>query len=325
MSRAVPFPVIDEKEMLLFDEITYKYREKLNGNTFSHITSRAADFIPEDIKKRGRAAKKSVTEQEWYLKGIEILSEGFGTLEQKTVRYGVSKNTILKNLNNNSPVVVQDINEICLLRGYEVSSVVMADKQQNTTYAFIEGGATGAMGFGGIPFNLVLSTFLFYKAVQSVAMYYGYDVKNDPVELVIAGSVFVNALNGSESVDELSASIDAFMSLNFNNGVKALDDGISTTEIILKNIIAYAENNAEITREEKNKKTLEERLFKEIYEQIGKRLAKMVLGRSVPLFSFAFSAFFDSIQMDKIVEFANAFYCKRFIAEKEQRIEQLMS
>lgn len=41
----------------------------------------------------------------------------------------------------------------------------------------IEGGGTGAFGFWGLPFNLVLSTFLYFRAVQSIAMFYGYDVK----------------------------------------------------------------------------------------------------------------------------------------------------
>ena len=62
-------------------------------------------------------------------------------------------------------------------------------------WALVEGGATGAVGFAGLPFNLVFSTFLYYRAVQTIAMFYGYDVKNDPSELIIASEVFVSALN----------------------------------------------------------------------------------------------------------------------------------
>lgn len=42
-----------------------------------------------------------------------------------------------------------------------------------------------------MPFNLGLSTFLYYREVQSVAMYYGYDIKNDTAELVIANEYLV--------------------------------------------------------------------------------------------------------------------------------------
>ena len=55
----------------------------------------------------------------------------------------------------------------------------------------ILGGAKRYFGFAGLPFNLGLSTFLYYREVQSVAMYYGYDIKNDTAELVIANEYLV--------------------------------------------------------------------------------------------------------------------------------------
>ena len=77
--------------------------------------------------------------------------------------------------------------------------------------ALIEGGVTGAFGFTGLPFNLVLSTFIYYRAVQSIAMYYGYDVKNDSAELIIASDVFMNALSpkskGSNEITDIIGKI----------------------------------------------------------------------------------------------------------------------
>ena len=60
--------------------------------------------------------------------------------------------------------------------------------------SFVEGGATGLFGFAGIVPNIVTSTFCYYRAVQSIAMSYGYDVKNDADELMIASEVFATAL-----------------------------------------------------------------------------------------------------------------------------------
>ena len=77
-------------------------------------------------------------------------------------------------------------------------------RKHDLTVALVEGAATGVFGFAGLPFNIVLSTFLYFRAVQSIAMFYGYDIKNDPTELIIAGDVFMNALspqsNGSDEV-----------------------------------------------------------------------------------------------------------------------------
>ena len=41
------------------------------------------------------------------------------------------------------------------------------------------------------------------------------------------------------------------------------------------------------------------------------------------LVSAAIGACFDTAQMNKILEFADVFYCKRYLAEKEIRIQLL--
>lgn len=70
-------------------------------------------------------------------------------------------------------------------------------------------------------FSIVLSIFLYYRAVQSVAMFYGYDVKNDSAELVIASEVFINALSPSSSgSDEMSSIIGKVMLMTEITAVK---------------------------------------------------------------------------------------------------------
>ena len=64
--------------------------------------------------------------------------------------------------------------------------------------------------------------------------------------------------------------------------------------------------------------------FKEVFEQIGKKLTKNAIGRSVPYFSAVFSALVDTAQMNQVLEFADIFYQKRFIMEKENRIALLL-
>ena len=67
----------------------------------------------------------------------------------------------------------------------------------------------------------MLSIFFYYRAVQSVAMFYGYDVKNDSAELVIASEVFMNALSPSSSgSDEMSSIIGKVMLMTEITAVK---------------------------------------------------------------------------------------------------------
>ena len=85
---------------------------------------------------------------------------------------------------------MSSLDEICLLRSYDVAKAANKTYGQHMGAAAVEGGATGAVGFWGIPTNFALSMLVYFRAVQSVAMMYGYDVKEDPDELMIAGQVF---------------------------------------------------------------------------------------------------------------------------------------
>ena len=85
--------------------------------------------------------------------------------------------------------------------------IVNSYKAQDVALASAEGAGTGVFGFAGLPFNIVLSTFLYFRAVQSIAMFYGYDVKNNPDELALAGDVLKKALNPTE-IDEDSDDVN---------------------------------------------------------------------------------------------------------------------
>ena len=111
---------------------------------------------------------------------MKIVADGFKIVEEYAIKFTISEESILKKINeivpNNN---ISSLNEVCLARGYDISKLVGSYKTKDIGLAFVEGGITGIFGFAGLPFNLVLSTFLYYRAVQSIAMYYGYDVKND--------------------------------------------------------------------------------------------------------------------------------------------------
>ena len=71
-------------------------------------------------------------------------------------------------------------------------------------------------------------------------------------------------------------------------------------------------------------KGLENTLFREILEQIGKKISLNSLPKAVPVASAIAGALIDTAQMNKVLEYADIFYHKRFIYEKQIRIDILL-
>ena len=65
---------------------------------------------------------------------------------------------------------------------------------------------------------------------------------------------------------------------------------------------------------------MEKSVFTDVFEQIGKKLSQKAVNKAVPKVSAAIGAFIDTAQMKRVLEYADIFYQKRFILEKESRI-----
>ena len=63
---------------------------------------------------------------------------------------------------------------------------------------------------------------------------------------------------------------------------------------------------------------------KEFFEQIGKKATKDAVGKSTFVVGAFVGAFFDVAQMNRVLEYADVFYNKRFLLEKEVRINMLL-
>jgi hypothetical protein len=192
----------------------------------------------------------------------------------------------------------------------------------------VEGAGTGFLGFPAIPLNIVLITFICYRAVQNVAMYYGYDVREDPAEMIIASEVLADALSPSTSgSDDLSGIVAKIMAYAEVATVKdAVKKGYATmiakgglAKLIVK-LRALANKAAAKALEKAGEKGLESTAFKHVFEQIGKKLSQKTVGKIVPGIGAIIGAAFDVNQMSTVISFAETFYNKRFIIEKEARI-----
>ena len=174
----IPDPLLDEREVQLLKTKTERYKRLVEPGKIAKVGKKAGQLIPKDVKAMVKAAKAGLTEQELYQKCMEVLSKGFNTLEKYAANVTISEKTAVRKANEATKQnEICTMDDICLARAYDIIPSVNLFRKRNLLAATIEGGTTGFFGFAGIPFNLVLSTFLFYRAVQSVAMFYGYDVK----------------------------------------------------------------------------------------------------------------------------------------------------
>lgn len=329
----IPNPIVNKKEEKSLVTLTERYNELIKPGTIKKISEKIGDNMPEKIKKIGAEVKDSITEAELFDQCMNVVADGFNILEKQAAKMTISEENIITKVNNSlSDNIINGIDEICLARSYNLSKIIAKYKTQDLGFAFVEGGVTGFFGFAGLPFNLVLSLFLYYRAVQSIAMFYGYDVKNDSAELVIAGEVFMSALSpSSKGSSEMGGIIGKVMLMTELTAIKqtakktwtdmATRGGIG---LLLVQMRALANKSAKKALEKAGQKGLENNLFREIFEQIGKKITKKSLGKIVPYIGAIIGALFDTAQMNTILEYADVFYNKRFILEKEVRINTLL-
>lgn len=75
--------------------------------------------------------------------------------------------------------------------------------------------------------------------------------------------------------------------------------------------------------ENAGKKGLENNIFREIFEQVGRRLTLKAIQRAVPVVSAGIGALVDTAQMSTVLQYADIFYHKRFLIEKKERVSRL--
>lgn len=330
----VPSPVLDSKEEKALDQLTARYEKLIRPGKISQLGMKAARLVPESVKSVGKGIGITITEQEIYAQMMSIIVDGFKTIEEQAARFSTSEETIVKRVNECvADYNIEKLDEVCLARSYELAKVVERYKCKDLVAAAIEGGGTGAIGFWGLPFNLVLSTFLYFRAVQSIAMFYGYDVKNDSAEMVIASQVFTSALSpvNDAANNEVTTIIGKIMVMSKAAVVKQTSKKGWTVmasrggiPLLLTQIRALAHKAAKTALEKAGQKGIENNLFREAFEQVGRKLSLKAVGKAVPAVSAVIGLLLDTAQMKKVLEFADVFYQKRFILEKETRIHELI-
>lgn len=328
-----PVTIVNKKEEEALNSLTEMYNKLIEPSKIIQLGAKAGQIIPEKIKKIGNDISLNVSQKKLYIQMMNVIGSGFKTVEEQAAKFSVSEKQILNKVNKFTTYEITRLDEICLMRSYDLAKLVNTYKNQDMFAAAIEGGGTGVFGFWGLPFNIVLSTFLYFRAVQSIAMFYGYDVKNDSTELVIASEVFTNALSPirNDVKNEATNIIGKIMMMSQAAVVKQTAKKTWTdmaahggVPLLLTQMRALANKSAQKALQNVGAKGLENSIFKEAFEQIGRKLTLKTIGKAVPIASAFIGSLIDTAQMKKVLEYADIFYQKRFILEKENRIYNLI-
>lgn len=326
----LPVPITDQRELKSLDDLTSRYDKLTKPSMIAKMGNQVGELVPDPVKELGQDLAENISAQKIYQQAMKLIATGFKVVEEQAAKYTISEQTILQNINSSSKTnEITELNEICLVRSYDLAKAVKSSNGWDRLAAFVEGGVTGAGGFLGLPFNLVLSTLLYFRAVQTIAMYYGYDVKNDVSELIIASEVFTNALSPTQHDvnNEMSSIISKVMVMAQASAVKQVSKKTWTDmaakggiPLLLTQMRALAHKAAQKALEKAGKKGLEKSVFKEMFEQIGRKLTLKTIQKAVPVVSALLGALIDTAQMSQVLDYADIFYQKRFILEKENRI-----
>lgn len=176
---------------------------------------------------------------------------------------------------------------------------------------------------------------LYFRAAQSIALHYGYDVINDPRELQVASEVTLECLAPTSSAGVETAG-EVLGKMMTASSMTALREGLKKrtykemaqrggAELFYVQLRALAHKVARKALDKAGAKNLEEHVLKRMLEQVGRRLPKEAGRRAVPVIGGAIGGLFDLSYMNKVLEGANLIYHKRFLFEKEHGVSLLMS
>ena len=347
----LPRPLIDRKEEKLLASLDKRYAKLLKPGLSERIIGGFAKRVPQAIKDLGAGAKDLITAQDLYENALDVIGTGFSVVQEQTARLSINEGKIVESVNRATKgEEISSLGEVCLARGYDVASVASKNRLENLAAALVEGAATGAAGFAGVPFSLVFSTFLFFRAVQIIATSYGYDVKGDAAEMEIAGQVFANAMDpgSTDGLGALGATMDLFMgaptptpkaitasswedlALSSKAGrlvvqMRELAGGLAQQEGSGAGSQGDGQELAEgDAQQDAGRAGFETTVFEHMFEQVGHKLALRVAQRAVPLVSGVIGAVFDTGQMQGVIDYADIFYAKRYLVEKDVRVRALI-
>ena len=330
-----PDPILDSRELALIAKLASAYAKFVEPGPIARSLAKIQKLIvlitPDKVRDLATRAVDAAMEADLIKLALNHASKGFGELTKQASRFTHSPDGILQTLRSDGHAV-HSYEAVCMMRSYRIEQALSTREWKDLCAALIEGAATGAPGFVGVPFNLALSFLLYFRATQSTALYYGYDVRNDPHELQFAAEVTLTSLDpniekGAETLGGLIGKMMVAAELS------ALSKGLTKSyaqmaerggaELLYVQIRALANKAAETALKGSGRGGMEAGIFRNMLEQVGKRLPKEAGKKAVPLLGAVIGGLCDTYLMHRVLTGANLIYHKRFLHEKEARVEYL--
>lgn len=329
-----PDPILNKREEEAIIRLNKDYAKfcepSFVGKSLLSAKNAILKVVPQKVTKVVSQSAEKIADFAPFQEALKIAGKGFEMLTKHATKLTVSKSAVVRGLRK-SGLQIDDFDQIPFVRSYVLEKRLQPKVTANLFIAAGQGAATGWPGAVGIPFNLVCSFFLFFRATQSVALSYGYDVKDDPAELAIASEVTLHSLSpsltqapgtiGEQLVKIMTISQLAELQRVLVKGVAyetmAKNGGI---QLLFLQLRATANQAAKKALEKSGNKGIEAGVFKGLIEKIGSKLSKQFGAKAIPIVGALFGAGIDSYLMHRVLTGANLFYHKRFLVEKAQRI-----
>ena len=114
----IPEKILDSKEEKTLVTLTETYNKMIEPSVASKALNKVGEKIPQSIKDFANATKEKFTDNELFVKSLELLGKSFQTLEQLASKVTLGEKETLKMINS----IVDDneitsLDEVCLARG----------------------------------------------------------------------------------------------------------------------------------------------------------------------------------------------------------------
>jgi hypothetical protein len=329
---------LDDRETRLLEKLTEDYRVFVSPGrmtqAISALTKQIGAVAPERLRRLAADAVGIAAESDFIKTVLAHAGKGFQEIIKHASRFAQSPEKVVEVLRSNG-VQAESFEHICGHRSYQIERVCTGLNHRDVLAAVAEGAVTGAPGLFGVPFNIALSFFLYFRAAQSTALYYGYDVIGDPRELELASEVTLTSLapNSETGTETLGGLIGKMM---FAANVSALRHSLGRrtyeemakrggAELLYVQIRAMANKAAARALRGAGKEGLEGSVFRKMLERVGSGLPKEAGKKAVPLLGAVVGGLSDGHYMIRVLRGSNLIYHKSFLFEKEERVRLLKS
>jgi hypothetical protein len=329
--------MLDEKEERALEHLDRAYEKFMQKSLISRgadiVREKTKEIMPEklqvyneDMQKFLKSKMDIASSTEIWKKVMKLAGEGFIVLQGVSAKHTIDEKKVIKKMQEiNSGVDALD--KFDQMRSYQIEKIILSNDWKLYVENILQAASTGAVGAVGIPFNIILATFIQFRTIQLIAMHYGYDVKGSQVEMDYASSVYLQIISKGKVIDtdgygeiiskmmaqaELGALRKALRTKTYGQMIQ--EGGIQLIYVQIRAIANRAAKNAIGLA---GQKEIENKSLKKILQAVSEKMSQRIGAKAIPGISAILNVLIDTRQIYKIIKMSNVIYQKRFLLDKE--------